>query len=150
MAARSSGVARDIRVSHPFQYYKNYQVQKVILESGDVFARGMLRNLEVHKSVKIIYSLIDVWSRNHMKINKPVYEYKLKPDSTGISLIEGWRGEICHTAITDSNGNIEQYKVKDPSMHNWMALALAVRNQEISDFPICNKSFNLSYCGYDL
>jgi len=43
-----------------------------------------------------------------------------------------------------------QYKVKDPSFHNWMALALAVRNQEISDFPICNKSFNLSYCGHDL
>jgi Ni,Fe-hydrogenase III large subunit len=67
-----------------------------------------------------------------------------------VSMVEGWRGEICHTAITDEKGRIIHYKVKDPSLHNWMALALAVRNQEISDFPVCNKSFNLSYCGYDL
>jgi Ni,Fe-hydrogenase III large subunit len=67
-----------------------------------------------------------------------------------ISLTEGWRGEICHCAITDSSGNLAVYKIKDPSHHNWMALALAVRNNEISDFPVCNKSFNLSYCGHDL
>ena len=63
---------------------------------------------------------------------------------------EGWRGEICHSAITDGSGRIIHYKVKYPSFHIWMALALAVRNQEISDFPVCNKSFNLSYCGNDL
>jgi Ni,Fe-hydrogenase III large subunit len=68
----------------------------------------------------------------------------------GISVIEGWRGEICHIGITDGNGNLGCYKMKDPSIHNWLALALAVRNQEISDFPVCNKSFNLSYCGHDL
>ena len=72
------------------------------------------------------------------------------PDSFSISLIEGWIGEICHCALTDSEGNLAAYKVKDPSFHNWMALAMAVRNNEISDFPICNKSFNLSYCGFDL
>ena len=53
-------------------------------------------------------------------------------------------------AVTDSDGKLAMYKVKDPSMHNWMALVLAVRSQEISDFPVCNKSFNLSYCGNDL
>jgi Ni,Fe-hydrogenase III large subunit len=63
---------------------------------------------------------------------------------------EGWRGEICHVAVTDGDGQPVLYRIKDPSMHNWMALALAVRNQEISDFPVCNKSFNLSYCGNDL
>jgi Ni,Fe-hydrogenase III large subunit len=67
-----------------------------------------------------------------------------------ISLVEGWRGEICHCAITDETGNLELYKIKDPSHHNWMALAQSVRNNDISDFPICNKSFNLSYCGHDL
>ena len=84
------------------------------------------------------------------KIIKPVYNYELKQNSVGISIVEGWRGEICHTAVSDNDGNILHYKVKDPSIHNWMVLALAVRNQEISDFPICNKSFNLSYCGNDL
>jgi Ni,Fe-hydrogenase III large subunit len=81
---------------------------------------------------------------------KPVYDAPLAPDSLAISLVEGWRGEICHSAITDEKGNLVHYKIKDPSMHNWLALALAVRDQEISDFPVCNKSFNLSYCGHDL
>jgi Ni,Fe-hydrogenase III large subunit len=67
-----------------------------------------------------------------------------------ISLTEGWRGEICHAAITNKKGELIIYKIKDPSFHNWLALALAVRNNEISDFPVCNKSFDLSYCGHDL
>ena len=74
----------------------------------------------------------------------------LQPDSFAISLTEGWRGEICHAAITDENGELAIYKIKDPSFHNWLALALSVRNNEISDFPVSNKSFDLSYCGHDL
>ena len=73
-----------------------------------------------------------------------------KADSFVVSLVEGWRGEICHCAITDAQGNLLHYKIKDPSFHNWLGLALAVRNNEISDFPICNKSFDLSYSGHDL
>ncbi|MCE5346602.1 MAG: NADH-quinone oxidoreductase subunit C [Bacteroidales bacterium] len=150
MAARSCGISRDIRVTHPFQFYRSYPIQLLTVETGDVFARGMLRNLEVRESVKIICGLIEIWRRKEKIINKPVYNYKLKPNKVGISIVEGWRGEICHTVITDKGGNIENYKVKDPSMQNWLALALAVRNQEISDFPINNKSYNLSYCGNDL
>lgn len=74
----------------------------------------------------------------------------MAPGRLALSLVEGWRGEICHCALTGPHGELRHYKVKDPSFHNWMALALAVRNNEISDFPICNKSFNLSYCGHDL
>ncbi len=150
LAARTCGILRDIRITHPFQYYKNYPVQQVVLETGDVLARGMQRNLEVRESIKIIKNLIEIWLGKKSDVLNPVYDYKLKPNGFAISMVEGWRGEICHMAITDKNGNICHYKVKDPSMHNWMALALAVRNQEISDFPICNKSFNLSYCGHDL
>ena len=72
------------------------------------------------------------------------------PNTFAISLVEGWRGEICHCAITDDKGRLMHYKIKDPSFHNWLALGLAVRNNEISDFPISNKSFNLSYAGHDL
>ena len=50
----------------------------------------------------------------------------------------------------DAEGRFARYKVVDPSFHNWMGLAMALRNEEISDFPLCNKSFNLSYCGHDL
>jgi len=71
-------------------------------------------------------------------------------DMFTVSLVEGWRGEICHTAITDKNGKFRCYKVVDPSFHNWLGLALAMRDRQISDFPLCNKSFNLSYCGFDL
>lgn len=150
MAARTCGVLRDTRTTHPFQFYKNYQISPVTLETGDVLARGMLRNLEVRESVKTIRRLLEIWHDKKGDVGKPVYNYKLAPGKIAVSLVEGWRGEICHTAITGADGNIEHYKVKDPSMHNWLALALAVRNQEISDFPVCNKSFNLSYCGNDL
>jgi Ni,Fe-hydrogenase III large subunit len=150
MAARSCGIMRDTRITHPFQYYKKYALQPVVLETGDVLARGMQRSLEARESVKIISELIEIWKRNMRSIPEPDYYYKLKPDSFAISIVEGWRGEICHTALTDKYGSICHYKVMDPSFHNWMALALAARNQEISDFPICNKSFNLSYCGNDL
>jgi Ni,Fe-hydrogenase III large subunit len=74
----------------------------------------------------------------------------LLPDHLVVSLVEGWRGEICHVAITDADGRFARYKIVDPSFHNWMGLAIAMRNQQISDFPLCNKSFNLSYCGHDL
>ena len=67
-----------------------------------------------------------------------------------VSLVEGWRGQICQVAATDTQGNLLACKVVDPSFHNWFGLAVALRGQQISDFPLCNKSFNLSYCGHDL
>ncbi len=74
----------------------------------------------------------------------------LAPNQATVSLIEGWRGEICHVVLTDERGRFTSYKVVDPSFHNWFGLACALRNQAVSDFPLCNKSFNLSYCGHDL
>ena len=74
----------------------------------------------------------------------------LAPDSLAVSLVEGWRGEICHVALTDGEGRFARYKIVDPSFHNWAGLQMALRDQQISDFPLCNKSFNLSYCGHDL
>jgi Ni,Fe-hydrogenase III large subunit len=150
MAARTCNVQRDIRASHPFQYYNKYTVKPAVLETGDVLARAMLRDLEVSASIRIIHDLFEIWKKINKSPKPPVYNYQLKPNNISISLVEGWRGEIAHIAVTDKSGRIISYKVKDPSMHNWMALALAVRNQEISDFPVCNKSFNLSYCGNDL
>jgi Ni,Fe-hydrogenase III large subunit len=74
----------------------------------------------------------------------------LEPNEFVVALTEGWRGEIAHAVLTDSSGAIRRYKVKDPSFHNWSALALAMQGNQISDFPLCNKSFNLSYAGHDL
>jgi Ni,Fe-hydrogenase III large subunit len=67
-----------------------------------------------------------------------------------VSLREGFRGPALQVVETDAQGGLLHYKVQDPSLLNWFGLALALRNNEISDFPICNKSFDLSYCGNDL
>jgi Ni,Fe-hydrogenase III large subunit/NADH:ubiquinone oxidoreductase subunit C len=151
MAARMAGMHRDIRTSHPFQYFRTMSYDPVVLESGDVFSRGMLRKHEVDLSYGVIQKLFKIHRElDESKLSGPGYDLKSESESLGISLTEGWRGEICHVCITGQDGNIELYKIKDPSEHNWLVLALAVREQEISDFPVCNKSFNLSYCGHDL
>ena len=74
----------------------------------------------------------------------------LAPKALAVTLVEGWRGEIVHVALTDAAGRMARYKIVDPSFRNWTGLALALRDEQISDFPLCNKSFNLSYCGFDL
>jgi Ni,Fe-hydrogenase III large subunit len=153
MAARMAGLKRDTRSSHPFAYYKQVPYTPILLSAGDVYARGMLRNLEVQFSIGYVRSLIELMDglpEENNKTDFELYNKKLPANSFSISLTEGWRGEICHCVVTGEKGEIAKYKVKDPSFHNWMALALALRNNEISDFPINNKSFNLSYCGNDL
>jgi len=147
MAARMSGLNRDIRLSHPHNLYSQINHFPIIKHHGDVYSRAQIRKSEIKQSILYIRK----WIKNIPEFSKPDNrKFDTKPDTLVVSLIEGWRGEICHCAITDHTGNLLIYKIKDPSHHNWMALALAVRNNEISDFPICNKSFNLSYCGHDL
>jgi Ni,Fe-hydrogenase III large subunit len=147
MVARMSGLNRDVRASHPYYLYPEFKHEPVIKHHGDVYSRVQIRRNEIRQSIQYIRDMI----KNVPEINsKEVVLNNPAPDSFTISLVEGWRGEICHCAITDSKGDLAIYKIKDPSFHNWLGLALAVRNNEISDFPICNKSFNLSYSGHDL
>lgn len=147
MTARTCGINRDIRGSHPHDFYSHLQHQPIIKHHGDVYSRFQIRREEVTQSIlyikKLLQNIPEATGEN-MPLLQP------KENSFAISLVEGWRGEICHCALTDERGELLHYKVKDPSFHNWLALALAVRNNEISDFPICNKSFDLSYCGHDL
>lgn len=147
MTARASGISRDIRSSHPFGVFGQLDHQPVIKHHGDVYSRTQIRKDEILQSLGYIRQ----WLQN-IPTGK-VQETQPRMPREGLfvlSLVEGWRGEICHCAITGDQGELIHYKVKDPSLHNWLAVALAVRNNEISDFPICNKSFDLSYCGHDL
>jgi Ni,Fe-hydrogenase III large subunit len=147
MAARMNSLSRDIRASHPFALYPELNHEPIIKHHGDVYSRVQIRRKEVPQSMDYVRKLIkNIPDQN----SKSVHLNNPKSNSFTLSLVEGWRGEICHCAITDDAGELILYKIKDPSFHNWLALALAVRNNEISDFPICNKSFNLSYCGHDL
>jgi Ni,Fe-hydrogenase III large subunit len=77
-------------------------------------------------------------------------EAALAPDAFVVTLNEAWRGEVSHCMLTGADGSIQRYKVKDPSFHNWNGLAMSLRDTGISDFPLNNKSYNLSYCGFDL
>jgi Ni,Fe-hydrogenase III large subunit/NADH:ubiquinone oxidoreductase subunit C len=149
MAARMTNILRDVRTTNPYMGYKSYVHEPILLDGGDVMARLQLRADEVVQSIDHILAFLAEFDHSAIA-SSPRYDLRAKGQMLGISLVEGWRGEICHCAITDETGGIARYKVKDPSFHNWFVLALAVRNQEISDFPICNKSFNLSYCGNDL
>jgi len=70
--------------------------------------------------------------------------------SACVGVVEAWRGELIHWITTDGEGRISRYAIKDPSFNNWTGLAIAVRGNVVADFPLCNKSFNLSYSGNDL
>lgn len=147
LSARASGLKVDVRSDHPTGIYQMFPYDTICLESGDVFARAYIRYLEIKKSVHYILGLIDLLNNTH---NSPSPDFNLPTDSLCISLTEGWRGEIIHIATTNDSAKINNYNITDPSVHNWFALAMALRENGISDFPLCNKSFNLSYCGNDL
>jgi len=145
-AARACGISRDIRLDHPSGFYRFTHIPISTWKTGDVFARAYVRWLEIQQSLNFILEQL------HNLPSGPVATDcgELKLNQVAVSLVEGWRGEICHVAMTDEKGKISRYKIVDPSFHNWPGLAYALRNQQISDFPLCNKSFNLSYCGFDL
>ena len=145
-AARACGIEQDVRKDMPAGIFRFVRIPVSTWNTGDVLARARVRWQEIQSSIAFIRELLDELP------NEPVLqpENSLTPDHLAISLVEGWRGEICHIARTDRQGGFSCYKIVDPSFHNWFGLAYALRNQQISDFPLCNKSFNLSYCGHDL
>jgi len=148
MSARASGVPIDSRSDHAYGTFKKFKIKKMVLAGGDVFARSYIRFIEIKESSEYIYRLLDSFPSGDISVNPSAV--KLSADSMVVSITEGWRGEVVHIVLTGHDGGIIRYKIKDPSFNNWFALALAVRNNGISDFPLCNKSFNLSYCGNDL
>ncbi len=145
---RASGLDYDVRVAFPTEAYSSLHANRNETANGDVYSRASVRREEIMHAMHLIRTLLnragEPCARTAMK------ELALVPDSFVVTMNEGWRGEVSHCLLTDGTGGIERYKVKDPSFHNWTGLAMALRNQEISDFPLCNKSFNLSYCGFDL
>ncbi len=146
-AARACGAERDVRQEHPHGIYRFTHIPVCTWHSGDVFGRAHVRSIEVQRSFAFIHELLDTLPAGPVTI---AGQPRPAPDRLAVSLVEGWRGEICHVALTGDDGRFTRYKVVDPSFHNWFGLALALRGQQISDFPLCNKSFNLSYCGHDL
>jgi Ni,Fe-hydrogenase III large subunit len=145
-AARASGIDLDTRSQFPYGAYKYIHLPLITLSSCDVFARARMRSLEIDESLRFIFDQLENLPAG--SVQSEINE--ISPHSGVVSLTEGWRGEIAHCAFTDSNGKWKRYKIKDPSFHNWYGLGLALRSEAISDFPLCNKSFDLSYSGHDL
>ncbi len=146
VAARASGLECHVCAEFPYGIYRLAQLPVNTWTGGDCAARTYVRWFEVQASIDFL---------RHQLLELPAgpVDRKLSPmapESLAVSLVEGWRGEICHVAATDRESRFAFYKVVDPSFHNWFGLALALRGQQISDFPLCNKSFSLSYCGHDL
>jgi Ni,Fe-hydrogenase III large subunit len=146
VAARACGHAIDIRHDFPFGIFRFVHVPVMTAHHGDVNSRAFVRWLELQQSAEFVGKQLRVLPATPTRIDVG----SLQPNAIVASLTEGWRGEVCHVAITDEEGRFARYKITDPSFHNWFGLALALRGGEISDFPLCNKSFNLSYCGHDL
>jgi Ni,Fe-hydrogenase III large subunit len=146
LVARACGIQRDVRHEFPSGMFRFSQVPVSTWHTGDVFARAYVRWLEIQRSAAFVRDQLTALPDGSVRV-------EIAPLATNafvVCLVEGWRGEICHVAVTDDRGHFARYKVVDPSSHNWMGLAMALRDQQISDFPLCNKSFNLSYCGHDL
>ena len=144
--ARSADVPRDVRHDYPYGVYRFVQIPVASAWAGDVFARAWVRWLEIQRSLEFVAEQVPALPRGEPRAPCGA----LAPGELVVALEEGWRGEVAHVAVTDERGRIRRHKVTDPSFRNWRALALAMAGNQISDFPLCNKSFNLSYAGHDL
>lgn len=153
MTARCAGVPIDLRSACSRGLYGDEPIQRVVEESGDCWARAVVRIREIDESLRWLFSAMAALQRTDPNLNEERLQVPLGEPAKGsfaLSMIEGWRGEVLHYLETHSDGKRVHYRVQDPSLRNWLAVALAVRGNDISDFPICNKSFDLSYCGQDL
>ena len=149
LAARASGVPLDTRTSLPGRLHADHPVTALTEETGDCWARLKLRMREIDESVRWLTQLLQAPGLN-LAAPASATIGPLQHGTLCVSVREGFRGPVVQVLETGSDGCLVHYKVQDPSLLNWFGLALAVRDNEISDFPICNKSFDLSYCGNDL
>jgi Ni,Fe-hydrogenase III large subunit len=149
MVARSAGLPLDTRLpGHGL--YARHPIAPCTEPGGDCWARARLRIAELAASLEWLSRVLAAPPRLLPRRPAPAELPALPAGQLAIAVVEGWRGEVVHCLETGAGGELLHYKAQDPSLRNWLGLALAVRGNDISDFPICNKSFDLSYCGNDL
>ena len=113
---------------------------------GDVMSRAIVRRTEIDEAHAIVLDILNGATPSECK---EAEKSNSTPPFTVAAKVNAWRGELVHAAAFSKEGKLIGYKIVDPSAHNWQGLAWALRGEQISNFPICNKSFNLSYCGTD-
>jgi Ni,Fe-hydrogenase III large subunit/Ni,Fe-hydrogenase III component G len=145
VAGRASGGDMDVRRDHPYAAYDQVKFQVPVYTNGDVLHRLKVRADEVHESLSILSQALE-----QIPAGPVATEWKtLPPNRCALGFVEGWRGEIVHWVRTAENNRLARCRVKDPSLQNWPALSEAILGNIVPDFPVCNKSFNLSYSGTD-
>jgi Ni,Fe-hydrogenase III large subunit len=145
IAGRASGFNHDLRRDFPHAFYDQVQFTVPVFSEGDVQRRMVVRREELFQSFGIIRQVVD-------KLPPGPFQAKVgevPPDRMALGYVEGWRGEIFHWIHTTRGDRLSRCKVKDPSLQNWPALTQAILGNIIPDFPVVNKSFNLSYSGTD-
>ena len=147
VVGRASSIDRDLRRDRPFAAYDEIPVRVALYRYGDVRARMRVRMDEIHESMRLI-RIIRAQIPQGPVIAEPAREPD--PGEWALSAVEGWRGEILYMVMAGGQGQIHRCKVRDPSFVNWPAIQWAVLGNIIPDFPLINKSFNLSYAGNDL
>jgi len=150
VGGRASGIDQDVRRDHPYAAYPRFSFRVPVYQAGDVLHRMQVRIDEVGESISIIRNAFEGSPREEIlsgEFRAPVPP--IPPGRCALSAVEGWRGEIIHWIRTGEDNHLERCKIKDPSLNNWPALVEAVQGNIIADFPVINKSFNLSYSGTD-
>lgn len=146
LAARASGAGTDLRRAVGPDPYPALEVQVASAEDGDVAARVKVRFLEVYESLRLLRRLLGELPDGPI-LSEPG---KPRPQACAAGWLEAWRGELLVTLELDLRGLIRRAHCHDPSWQNWPALEHAVIGNIVPDFPLINKSFNLSYSGQDL
>jgi Ni,Fe-hydrogenase III large subunit/Ni,Fe-hydrogenase III component G len=146
--ARASGINVDARRDHPFVDLAD-ALRVVVRDEGDVRARFCVRRDEFAASIELISWLVDELDRRH---GQSAIAPLPTPEraASGVGITEGWRGAITHRVEIAPGGRLTRVKIVDPSFFNWPALPVALTDTIVPDFPLTNKSFNLSYAGNDL
>jgi Ni,Fe-hydrogenase III large subunit/Ni,Fe-hydrogenase III component G len=145
IAGRASGFDHDLRRDFPHAAYDRVSLTVPVYREGDVQRRMQVRIDEVQAALSIIEQIVATLPEGPTRVNVPT----LPANEVALGYVEGWRGEIFHWIRTATGGRLARCKVKDPSLQNWPALSEAILGNIIPDFPVVNKSFNLSYSGTD-
>jgi Ni,Fe-hydrogenase III large subunit/Ni,Fe-hydrogenase III component G len=145
LAARASGIAQDLRADHPWTPYDHLQTQPAVQAGGDVAARVQVRFEEIFESLRLCRALLADLPDGPVQTNVPVAQ----PERMGAGVIEGWRGPVAIFLEAGPAGAVRYCHAHDPSVQNWPLLEYAILGNLVPDFPLINKSFNLSYSGQD-
>jgi Ni,Fe-hydrogenase III large subunit len=145
VGGRASGIDLDVRRDHPYAAYDGMPFRVPVYEQGDVLYRMQVRIDEVRESIGIVHTALSRLGEGPHRVRIT----DVPAGRTVLSAVEGWRGEIIHWVRTGPGNTLERCKIKDPSVNNWPALVEAVQGNIVADFPVINKSFNLSYSGTD-